>query len=151
MKHALILTAALTIGCYGSNGGSDDDDPGSGSASCSQSDRVGTYLLEYYETSGDCGPIPSTLTRLDGGSGVPDGCSLDAADRWSANDCKLERAYTCNLQTADGTPIVASYVAIAEQQDDDAESIGGIITITVTNSAGAFVCASTYEIAAERQ
>jgi hypothetical protein len=140
MKYLAIL-GLLVSGCGGS-----DDEP----VECSRTDRSGTYLVQMTETSGNCGPIPDQLGRLDDAEALPAVCAHDAADRWSDGDCKFERAYSC-LEDGVGPGYTSSSVAVTEQQDSDGGSFTGLVTITVFDAAGAVACKSTYELTATRQ
>jgi hypothetical protein len=137
----LIGLVMLAAGCGGS------DDPDAGAVECEQSDRSGTYFIEYETVSGNCGDLPSALGRLDDANALPDGCSFDAMDRWSDGDCKLERAYTCPGES--GGTIVAT--AVSTQQDDSGDNITGTATMTLRDADGATVCVGTYRFKATRQ
>lgn len=137
---AALLVCA--VGCGGSDGES--------SFTCSPAERSGTYLLTYTERSGDCGPIPEQLGRLDDAEALPEECMLDAADRWSEDACKLERAYTC---AEDGVEPGASgsWVAVTTQADDSGGRITGTVTVRILGADGVQLCRSTYDITASRQ
>jgi hypothetical protein len=116
---------------------------------CDISDRMGTYLDHYAERSGGtCGAIPDQVGRVDGPSGLPEGCALDGDDRVSENGCKLERTYTCDFP-ADG--VIASYTGVTQAEDAGANRLIGILTVRVSDSSGSFLCSSTYDLTFTRQ
>jgi hypothetical protein len=123
---------------------------GDAATACERSDRSGTYLMQFSERSGDCGPIPEQLGRLDDAEALLDGCALDAPDRWTEGDCKLERAYTC---AEDGIEQGASssWVAVTTQADDSGSRIIGTVTVRISDAGGAQLCRGTYEFSASRQ
>jgi hypothetical protein len=136
----LALIATGLLGC----GGEDDE------ISCSSDERSGTYLSTFTEQSGNCGPIPEQLGRLDDAEALPDTCALDAEDRWSEAECKLERAFTCE-EPGVGEGVTAAYVAVTEQTDEDGGSLTGTLTVTVFEPDGSVMCKSTYRTTIERQ
>lgn len=118
-----------------------------GGPDCSKSDRSGTYLMRFSESSGNCGPIADGVVTFDN-SGAGLGCAVDF-ERWSDGNCKLERGVTCD---SPGDNQRLSVTAVTEQQDDDGKEISGTATYTVTNlSTGASVCVGTYDVTANRQ
>jgi hypothetical protein len=141
----LFIFALLVAGCGGS--GNDDSDE---ALTCSRTDRAGTYLMQFSERAGDCGPIPEQLGRIDDATALPAGCTLDAADRWSDADCTLERAYTCD-EPGVGPGVTSSSIAITTQQDQGAESLTGTLSIVVRDSDATQLCRSTYDVTGTRQ
>lgn len=125
-------------------------DGGDAATACDRSDRSGTYLLQFTERSGDCGPIPEQLGRLDDAEALLEECALDAPDRWTEGDCKLERAYTC---AEDGIEPGASssWVAVTTQADDSGSRITGTVTVRVSDARGVQLCRGTYGFEASRQ
>jgi hypothetical protein len=119
-----------------------------GPLECSQDDRRGTYLLRHSEMSGGgCGPVGDQLARLDGDN-VGEGCIVNH-ERWSENDCKLERTMTCVYEADDGRAVIT---AVSEQKDEEGESITGVLDVSLyTHSTGEFLCSSTYRMSGERQ
>lgn len=140
MRIGLIgLGALVLLGC--SAGGE------SGLAiTCSAADRTGTYLQRFETLSGDCGDIPEALGRVD--AGLPATCTLDAPDRLSEGECKLERAYTCQADAAGAT---AKYVAVSTQEADDGSRLVGTLSVRGLNADGTLACSGTYRITATRQ
>lgn len=133
----------LLLGCSGS--GEDDE-----SFTCAQTDRQGTYLVQLTELSGDCGPIPEQLGRLDDPTALPNTCSLDAPDRWSNGDCKLERSYSCE-EPGIGAGVTSQTIAVTDQADDSGSHITGTVTLRVLDVDGTQLCRSTYDFDAIRQ
>jgi hypothetical protein len=136
------------LGCSGASSGDDDDTSGAPTSCDWVEDRMGTYLQRFTETSGNCGPIPDALGRLDNSAPLPENCALDADDRVTENGCKLERAFTCTDEPND---FVTSTVAVSTQQDEAGALITGKATITARHLDGSTVCVSTYNFRAERQ
>lgn len=132
---------ALAVGCGGE---------GEAGFTCSAAERSGTYLMTFSERSGDCGPIPEQLGRLDDAEALPEECTLDAPDRWSEGECKLERAYTCE---EDGIEpgATSSWIAVTSQADDSASRITGTVTVRILGADGVQLCRSTYGFSASRQ
>jgi hypothetical protein len=143
MKHCVLLVVLGTVAC-----GSSDAAKSSTDFACQQSDRTGTYLAHYVERSGNCGPLPDTVLRLDEapmGMGTTI-CTDTVAPRWSDRDCKLERSIHC--EGTDGS--VVDGTTITTQRDPDGDHITGLFTLTSTTASGA-TCTSTYESDAVRQ
>lgn len=129
-------------------GGTDGDD---GAAACDPADRSGTYLMRYSERAdGTCGDAPDTLVRLDPDGELGGGCSLDAPDEWSADQCRLTRSVTC----CDGG-YCTSVTGFTTQQDDSGATISGVMTFQIQEigASGAVLdgCLSTYDVTATRQ
>lgn len=134
---ALFLLAA---GCGATN---DEDGP----VSCDPADRTGAYVIHYTERpNGSCGPMPDEVARIDGGGGIADGCTLDAPDTWSADQCRLDRSVTCCEP-----PVCLSVVASTEQVDASGATISGVTTVTILNDLSQDGCISTYDLTATRQ
>lgn len=142
MRLLWIVCVCALAGCGG--------DDGEAALECSRSDRGGTYLLEYSERSGDCGPLPDALSRLDDAEAVGEGCRLDAPDRWSADSCRLERAYTCE-EPGVGPGVTSSSVAVTEQRDGSGDRLTGLLTIRLRDADGRVLCSGTYDVTATRQ
>jgi hypothetical protein len=137
----ILLIGLLALGCSGA-----EDEP----VECAQTDRSGTYLFQHSETSGNCGAIPDQLGQLDASAAVAPACTLDAPDRWTEADCKLERAYTC-AEEGIGPGWYSTGVGVTEQQDSAGDTIAGLFTLTVYDASGLVQCKSTYELTATRQ
>lgn len=139
-----LVLAMMLVAC-GSSGEDESE------FTCERSDRSGTYLLSYSERpNGTCGDIPDQVSRLDPDADLGFGCSLDAPDSWSADECRLDRSVTC----CDGG-YCTSVVGYTEQQDAEGGRISGVMTFQVQEigASGAVLdgCTSTYDVAAERQ
>jgi hypothetical protein len=141
MAKFILGLGLLVAACGGS-----DDAP----VECEISDRGGTYLFHLAERGGGtCGAIPDALQRFD--SQEPSaGCALDEPDRWSENDCKLERSYSCD-EPAIETGATSKTVAVTTQQDGGGAKITGLVTIRIFRPNGTVGCASTYDLTATRQ
>jgi len=140
MRLLWIVCVCALAGCGG--------DDGEAALECSRGDRWGTYLLEYSERSGDCGPLPDALSRLDDEDAMGDGCELDAPDRWSADSCRLERAYTCEDP---GIGVTGTFVAVTEQRDGSGARLTGLLTVRLRDADGRVLCSGTYDVTATRQ
>lgn len=118
---------------------------------CAKTERSGTYAMRFTERAGGtCGAIPEQLGRLDDAEALLPGCQLDAADRWSADECKLERAYTCP-EPGIGSGVTSQSVAVSTQMTEDASRIDGTITLTIKRPDGTALCKSTYDATFVRQ
>lgn len=142
----LIGLGLLAFGCSATDPASERQEP----LSCAKTDRTGTYFVTYTTVSGDCGDIPDGLGRLDDAEALPDICALDAADRWSDGDCKLERAYSC-LEAGIGPGVQSHTIAVTTQDDDSGARITGTITMRITDPSGVQLCNGTYQLSAVRQ
>lgn len=144
MKRLMILVAV--VGCAGATDDGPEVDGAEESAepiTCDRDDREGTYLVEYDETDGNCGPVPDGLVRLGETDPVPDPdvmCTATADDRWSRRECRVESSFDCLI---DGR--VYSYVAVLDS-NEDASVLSGPMSITVDD-----VCTSTYDVTWTRQ
>lgn len=140
MKHCVLLAMLGAVAC----GSSDAPTPGV-DFTCHQSDRTGTYLSHFTERSGDCGPIPDVVGRIDGPL-IGGTCTNPAPDRWSDGDCKLERTLHCVAN--DGSIIDGQ--GVTTQQTPDGSHITGVFTATIAQP-GQPVCTSTYDLDQTRQ
>lgn len=134
MKN-LILFLVVLVGCSGE----DEPEP------CDLAHRKGTYLQVAKERSGDCGPLPDQVTRLDGE--LPAECTLDAPDEISADQCKVSRSWTCAIASPPGS---VQAVGVSTERDAGAR-LTGIITMTIRDGAGDYVCSGTYDVMFTRQ
>ncbi len=136
-----LLCGLMACACSGS---SDDDD-----FTCQQSDRIGRYLVQFQELSGDCGAIPDQLATIDDPSALPVGCTFDAADGWSSDQCTLQRAYTCPLPDVGPNTFVTIDGSTA-QQDEDGNVISGTVESTIVDGT-LVLCRSTYKATWSRE
>lgn len=141
MRTLAVFASVFLVAC----GGEDD------SLVCNQGDRVGTYLAVFSERNMPlpCGPLPDQLGRIDS-QDLPDGCVFDASDRWTENDCKLERAYTCESDDI-GPGYTTEWIAVTTQDNSSGSRISGVVTIRALDASGVALCASTYDVVATRQ
>jgi hypothetical protein len=145
MKKFLLIAAAMaSVACSGS------DDGEASAGGCSNSDRDGTYLLEYSERDGGmCGELPDAVGRLDADAPIEGVCERTAEDEWSSDQCKLTRSLRCTSET-DG--LIIEGVAVSEQEDSAGDVLTGLYTITARDLAtGEVLCTSTYNVTATRQ
>lgn len=133
-----LAIAAATLSCSGSD--PEDSQP----SECDPNMRSGTYLMSFAALDGNCGPIPSQLTRLAPNAALPENCFFDAYDTISDRGCTLERSYTCFTDTAE-----VSIVAITTQETADGSRITGLATVRIQELIAS--CAGTYSILAVRQ
>lgn len=133
-----VLAVVLVVGCSGGSGSS------AAPSSCDRNARVGTYRLTYVEQSGSCGPIDSVLVSFntDPGSAAGGGCVLNS-ERWSENDCKLERDVSCSTPSG---PVRT--VAVTRAETANGSELSGTATFTL---GGRYPCTGTYAVDAVRQ
>jgi hypothetical protein len=132
MKNCTLITFLVLLGSHGCG------------ADCEPGDRVGMYLLEYEEISGDCGPMASSVVRL-GEDDVP-GCSV-LAESWSKDQCTYESSVACEV---DGASF--KMTASTTQQDSDGSEITGTATAEIRDSStGDLICFGTYDVSYTRQ
>lgn len=143
MMKAVLALGLCLIGCAAKTAKHESATP----LVCEMSDRSGTYLSVFTTKSGNCGDLPEELGRLDDASGLPDYCAFDADDRWSENDCKLERAYTCVTDSG----VTTSAVAVTEQRDESGATLSGLVTLRATNGPTGETCVGTYAVTLTRQ
>jgi hypothetical protein len=141
-----LLTVCMVLAACGS---SDDAPP---PTQCQRADRMGTYIVHFDERSGGtCGPIADSLVRISADdSDFVAGCARDAADTWSNGDCKLERSFSCPVESV-GPGYTASFVATTSVTADGGSRLIGIETTNVYDSSGRIVCGSTYDLTYTRQ
>jgi hypothetical protein len=142
----ILVFAALTLaGCSAGDGGDRTDEvTGSKPLVCAEfAQRSGTYLVDFVQMSGSCGPQTGGLVRIQ--SELPAACAFDAPDLWSAMGCTLDRAITC--ADANGT---TKLVSVTTQQDASGSFITGIFTIQLTDVSGDS-CTGTYRVSYRRQ
>lgn len=146
MKNFAVL-AVISLTGFACSGGDDD------SFDCERTDRNGRYLLDFSETSGDCGQADSVIVELEGADAVlKPNCVLDEPDVVSPDNCTLTRHFTCDLSGEPGAPPNASaiYAGTTEQQDESGDVITGSLTMTLVDGS-TVVCRSTYAITYTRQ
>lgn len=142
-KNLLALGCLLVAaGCSGSESDGSDDEP----VDCSAADRMGSYLVQFTELDGDCGPLPDQIVRLT--DDLAEGCVLDDEPVVSSDQCRLENSVTC---TDAGTGQTVTLVGVTTQQNDSGSLITGTATATVRDSNGVALCLSTYSLRYERQ
>lgn len=130
MKIAVFIAfAGLAAGC---------------GAPCGMENRSGTYLVEYDEQSGDCGPLTDEVGRVGGGGS--DSCVTNYEDL-SDDMCRLELDQTCTF--TDGSTMSVTAVT-TEAEGSEGEELTGTFNITLRDSQGAYVCKSLYGVKATR-
>ena len=136
---ALLWLSAL-CGCSGSN--DDDDDDGS----CAQ--RAGTYLAQYTERSGTCGPIPEQLdTIAQQPTEVPPPCTGTIS--YSADNCTVTSSSIC---PEDGLgPGWTTTLDLNADWNKSASQGTAIAQFVVKNGVGGIECQSTYNVTITRQ
>jgi hypothetical protein len=134
--RAIFLIGLVGLGCAGA-----DDDGEAAPVECDRDDRRGTYLIEYRRTDGTCGNIPDALARIDGDNvtGAAE-CFLTEQDRWSRNDCRLERSFACEF---DG--FLYLYTGVTDSNASGSK-IEGPLQVTVDGE-----CTGTYDVTWTRQ
>jgi hypothetical protein len=115
--------------------------------------RRGTYLVQYFERSGDCGPVKESLVRLSNMAQTvsPSGaqqCEITQAPALEDNGCTLTNSVAC----ADAAGIVAELTIITTQGDDDGAHLSGIADVLLRDKSSARpLCKSVYDIEYTRQ
>ncbi len=133
MSKTMIAVALLLAGCSSSAALT-----APAPTACHKTDRHGTYLADYTQQSGTCGPITSMLIDLDDMSPKP-GCTL--SDKvWSENDCKTSGTVKC---VANATTPALSTTLVIRQDTADGSVLSGLQTITIEGAGG---CTSTYDL-----
>ena len=121
-----------------------------GLPACNRSDRTGTYLVEYIELSGTCGPLPDELAQFENGRNISDGTTApvctDQTRTWSDDECTIAADYTCT--TADA---VFSWETTTEQLTSNGSELAGTGSVRRTELDGTVVCSGTYDVVATRQ
>lgn len=126
----------LMTGCAGADEGSEEP------LECDPDDRRGTYLVEFDERDGNCGPVPDQVSRIDGESVTGSAeCVLTEDDRWSRNDCRLERSYVCALNG-----YTYEFIGFTDSNADGSE-LTGLMEVTIDDG----LCTSTYDVTWTRQ
>lgn len=108
---------------------------------CKRTDRSGTYRIVYTTVSGNCGDIPQTNVDF---NTIDPTCKV-VSDRWSENDCKLERTLECALPNSS-----QKIVAVTRQTAEDGSKVSGSFTISATSKDGKTSCDGTYDATASR-
>ncbi len=107
--------------------------------SCKQADRAGTYKVTYVKQSGTCGAIDPIVASTSTPPAV--GCVI-ASERWSDNDCTLDRDLTCTSATGAVRTIVVTHASAG------AAELTGTIGFVIT---GPDACSGVYTLDAVRQ
>jgi hypothetical protein len=144
MQKLTIAVALVLIGC----GGENNSGPPAPTA-CQRTDRSGTYRQYYTTQGGNCGELDSELVSYDAptpgaSTGAGPACTIEA-ERWSENDCKLERTVACT-----SPDFVTTGTGVSRQQTEDGSMIGGTFTVSVRLRDGS-TCRGTYGLTAYRQ
>lgn len=131
--YQLPLSLLLLQACGGESDG----------GSCELEGRGGTYLSQYHERDGNCGPLPDTISVIDGMSGevfsaTDASCDFEFSNV-STDNCKIDAAWNCVLE--DG--VSASYVA-SGSWNRSGTRFSAEIQIAV-RQGGQLVCSSLYD------
>lgn len=139
MKSAALAgIVVLLAGCSG----------GDKAAPCDLAHRIGTYVEHVVERAGgSCGIIPDQVVRTDNPGGLPPGCTKDAADSASSDRCNYDRSYTCVTTNPDA----ATSVVATTTEHNGGATLTGVLSLTIRDGAGAFVCSSAYDVTFTRQ
>ena len=92
----------------------------------------------------DCDSLGCELVSDLGVVGI--GCHVDN-ERWSDDDCALERTVTCTDST---TGNVTRTVAVTHQVTQGGSLIEGTMRMDSTTNSGTYICSGTYDISYER-
>lgn len=115
---------------------------------CDPTDRTGAYHFGAVEIWGSCGPIESSVGILNEGRAV-DGADCDVHyERWSEDQCSVERSVVCEFP---GDNERVRMAGIWTQNDAEGKSLTGSMTMTITRlDNGGAICTSTYDVSATR-
>jgi hypothetical protein len=136
MRRLVVVLAGLVVGC-GSNSGDE------GSGGCAQ--RAGTYVAQYTQRSGTCGPrTESVKTSTEQAAAPEPPCS--GFIRYTQDNCRVE--YEADCPTATGGTVHQQGVA-----DWDRNGNRGTATeeFQVFDATGGLVCVSTYDVTITRR
>jgi hypothetical protein len=113
-----------------------------------EKERVGTYLLQYSERSGTCGPIDDALVQF--GAANPSGsCEHLSEPIWSEGDCKFESVGICVLPADDQELTVTGQTT---QMSEDGSRLEGTIDMLLRRaSTRDLICHSLYSVTYSRQ
>jgi hypothetical protein len=134
MRIALVAVVVFFVGCGGDEG----------SFTCSKESRTGTYLVTYETLGGTCGDLPPMVVV--GGTPVSSDCTVNF-DRWSTDECTLERTLTCT----DASGVIVETQAVTTQAAADGSRITGTATYTLRNTSSVTLCVGTYDMTYARQ
>jgi hypothetical protein len=143
MKSVLATAIAVTLGAVACGGGSDDASDG---GPCAQ--RAGTYLSQFSERSGNCGPIPEQLDTLtEQPTEPPAPCQGTIA--YSADNCEVTSFGVCPEEGLG--PGWTSELDSAADWNSSATQGTALMQFVVKDGSGAIVCQSTYDVALSKQ
>ncbi len=137
MPKSMIAVALLLAGCS-SSAALTAPPP----TACHKTDRHGTYMADFTQQSGTCGPLTSVLVSLDAAP-PPAGCTV--AQMWSENDCKVVGVVKCQSTS---TAPASDLTAVTHQDTQDGSVLSGTQTLTIEGGGG---CVSTYAVHMVRQ
>lgn len=125
----------LALGCAAKS--AEDEPP----LECDPDARRGTYLVQYTELDGTCGPIPDAIIVTESRQDeidrlAEDGCEM-TTNRESEGGCRLDTVIECS----DGSELAGYTIA----QDGNADVIRGRVTLTGLG------CRSTYDVTWTRE
>lgn len=144
MLKQSIAISVLVAGC--SSADADDSPPPP--TQCQKADRTGTYRQSYVTESGNCGKLDDVLVSFDapaGSAGAPGSSCTVISERWSENDCKLERTVECSTPDA-----VSTGTGVSRQQTQDGSRVTGTFSVNVRSRTGS-TCSGFYGFTAVRQ
>jgi len=144
LKSFIAAGLLLVVGCSGA----ENSGPPAPTA-CERTDRTGTYRQYYTTQGGNCGDLDSDIVSYDAptpgaSTGAGPKCTIES-ERWSENDCKVERTISCT-----SPDFVSTGTAVSRQQTQDGSSVTGTFSVSVRASDGSS-CRGTYGITAVRQ
>lgn len=96
--------------------------------------------------NGTCGPVADQVVRVDNPGLLPAGCSKDAPDDASPDRCEHSRSYTCVLDDGAKVSVVGTIT-----EHDGGDKLTGVLSMTIFDPDGLFVCASAYDATFTRQ
>jgi len=152
VKRATVLAIALAcsvgcaVGCSSSTGATDT----AGDEHCDPSNRNGIYAEHFVERSGGtCGPLPDVQVQLASDLPALTGCTFDAPDDVSADQCTVSRAFTCPAGNGVSDPY--SVVSVTIDARRDGSVFQETLQLVEYDDQGAVLCASTYDVTDTRR
>lgn len=117
-------------------------------STCSRRRRQGTYKVEFLAVSSTCPNLEPFEEDLTGETPeLGPGCTHDMPDRWSEDECTLERAYTCKEEGGRSSRTVVS----SKQKASDGSVLTGMMSLRRVDEDGNTTCQGTYSVLAKRQ
>jgi hypothetical protein len=103
-------------------------------------------MQSFVTRGGNCGELEGELVSFDKPAGPAGGggCTV-TGERWSENDCKLDRTVSCTFPDS-----VMTFTAVTRQQTANGSTIGGTFSVSARFRDGSS-CSGTYDVTSVRQ